>query len=52
MNTLHLLPPDTFKLELSDTKAIADLVLRKGRPVAEFLETEILQPQSPNLKRV
>jgi molybdopterin-guanine dinucleotide biosynthesis protein B len=40
-DALHLLPPDTFKLELSDTKAIADLVLRKGRPVAEFLETDL-----------
>lgn len=38
-DALHLLPSDTFKLELSDTQAIADLVLRKGRSVAEFLET-------------
>lgn len=38
-DALDLLPSETFKLELSDTKAIADLVLRKGRPVTEFLET-------------
>ncbi|WP_287879967.1 hypothetical protein, partial [Acidovorax sp.] len=38
-DALHLLPSDTFKLELSDTQTIADLVLRKGRSVAEFLET-------------
>ena len=38
-DALHLLPSGTCKLELSDTKAIADLVLRKGRPVAEFLAT-------------
>lgn len=40
-DALHLLPPETFKLELSDIKAIADLVLRKGRPVAEFLEANL-----------
>ncbi|MDD2711736.1 MAG: molybdopterin-guanine dinucleotide biosynthesis protein B [Simplicispira sp.] len=40
-DALHLLPPGLIKLDLSHTKAIANLVLRKGRPLAEFLETNI-----------
>lgn len=49
-DALHLLPFGAAKLELSDTKAIADLVLRNGRPVAEFLATNsataISKPES------
>ena len=51
-DALHLLPPDTFKLELSDTKAIADLVLRKSRPVAEVGETNLAAAFSETEARV
>lgn len=34
----HLLPSDTLKLSLSDVQAIADLVLKVGRPVASFFD--------------
>lgn len=40
-DTVHLLPPGTPGLELSDTRAIADLVLKMARPASEFTDPQV-----------
>lgn len=49
-DALHLLPSDALKLPLSDVKAIADLVLEMGRPVADFFD-EDLRPDGTEPER-